>query len=62
MVTHHISEIMPSFVRVLLLKDGAVLAYGEKDSILTEQNISQLYDLQVKLDCKAGRYWPQVAG
>lgn len=60
MVTHHISEIMPSFAKVLLLKDGVVLAYGDKDSILTEQNISRLYDLQVKLDCKGGRFWPQV--
>ena len=60
MVTHHISEIMPSFGQVLLLKDGCVLACGDKASILTEQNISRLYDLQVKLDCKGERFWPQV--
>ncbi len=60
MVTHHISEIMPSFARVLLLKDRAVLAYGDKDSILTEQNISQLYDLPVKLEARSGRYWAHI--
>ena len=60
MVTHHISEITPAFSKVLLLKNGSVLACGEKNAILTEQNISQLYGLPVKLEARSGRYWPQI--
>ena len=60
MVTHHISEITPSFAMILLLKDGSVLAFGPKASTLTESNLSKLYDLQVKLHFNAGRYWPQI--
>lgn len=60
MVTHHISEIMPAFPMILLLKDGSILAHGPKASTLTEQNISRLYDLQVKLQSRSGRFWAQV--
>lgn len=60
MVTHHISEITPSFHSVLLLKDGAVLAAGPKTDILTEQNICRLYGLKVKLNRSHNRYWPEV--
>jgi len=60
MVTHHISEITPSFATILMIKAGAVLAFGSKASTLTEQNVSHLYDLPVKLHPNAGRYWPQI--
>ena len=62
MVTHHISEIMPAFAMTLLLKGGSILAHGPKTSTLTEQNISRLYDLQVKLQTRSRRFWPQVLG
>ena len=60
MVTHHISEITPSFAMILMIKDGAVLAFGPKASTLTEPNVSRLYNLDVELHSNAGRYWPQI--
>ncbi|NIA06334.1 MAG: ATP-binding cassette domain-containing protein [Actinobacteria bacterium] len=60
MVTHHISEITPSFAVILMIKAGSVLTFGPKTSTLTERNVSHLYDLPVKLHCSAGRYWPQI--
>ena len=60
MVTHHISEITPAFAMILMIKAGVVLAFGPKSSTLTERNVSQLYDLPVKLHAADGRYWPQI--
>jgi iron complex transport system ATP-binding protein len=49
LVTHHIHEIPPEVSRVVLLKDGAVLADGEKPQILTAANLSMLFDTPVQL-------------
>jgi len=49
LVTHHIHEIPPEVSRVVLLKDGAVVSSGAKSEILTEENLSDLFDTPVKL-------------
>jgi iron complex transport system ATP-binding protein len=49
LVTHHIHEIPPEVERVVLLKQGTILQDGKKRSILTETNLSQLFDCPVSL-------------
>jgi len=49
LVTHHIHEIPPEVARVVLLKDGAILADGEKREILTDRNLSTLFDTPIIL-------------
>src|SRR5471032_574503 len=39
LVTHHVEEIMPVFTHLLLLKDGRVLASGEKMAALNSKNL-----------------------
>jgi iron complex transport system ATP-binding protein len=58
LVTHHIHEIPPDVKRVVLLKQGKVLQDGEKDSVLTEANLSLLFDCPVALAQANG--WYQV--
>jgi iron complex transport system ATP-binding protein len=56
LVTHHIHEIPPEITRVILLKNGAVLADGEKSAVLTEKNLSQIFDTRVRLARANGFY------
>ena len=56
LVTHHIHEIPPDVKRVVLLKQGKILQDGEKRSVLTEANLSRLFDCPVSLAQVNGWY------
>jgi len=58
LVTHHIHEIPPEVERVVLLKQGMILQDGGKCSVLTEANLSTLFDCPVALAQANG--WYQV--
>jgi iron complex transport system ATP-binding protein len=49
LVTHHVSEIIPEIERVVLLREGRVLADGRKSSILTAEHLSNLFGAAVRL-------------
>ena len=49
LVTHHVSEIIPEIERVVLLREGRILADGPKAAILTEENLSKLFNATVRL-------------
>ncbi|WP_198850454.1 ABC transporter ATP-binding protein [Alicyclobacillus sp. SO9] len=59
-VTHHIEEIMPAFTHVLALKDGKVIASGDKHSVLNDETLSSLFDLPVAVSWSGDRPWIQV--
>ncbi len=56
LVTHHIHEIPPEVERVVLLKQGAITQDGEKRAVLTEANLSALFDCPVSLAHANGWY------
>jgi len=58
LVTHHIHEIPPEVQRVVLLKRGKILRDGDKRTILTDTNLSGLFDCHVALAQTNG--WYQV--
>src|SRR5258708_20804061 len=45
LVTHHVSEIVPEIERVILLREGRILAAGPKLSILTEEQLYKLFSV-----------------
>jgi iron complex transport system ATP-binding protein len=49
LVTHHVSEIIPEIERVVLLREGRILADGPKTSILTAEHLSNLFGAAVRL-------------
>jgi iron complex transport system ATP-binding protein len=49
LVTHHVPEIIPEIERVVLLREGRILADGPKPAVLTEQNLSKLFQAKVRL-------------
>jgi len=49
LATQLIHEIPPETGRVVLLKDGKVVADGRKETVLSSETLSRLYDVPVKL-------------
>jgi len=54
--THHIDEIIPETERVVLLRQGQVVADGPKAEILTSANLSDLYQTPLHITEKDGWY------
>jgi iron complex transport system ATP-binding protein len=48
-VTHHIHEIPPEIAHMVLLKNGVVMAEGDKRSVLTSESLSTLFDTSIQL-------------
>jgi iron complex transport system ATP-binding protein len=49
LVTHHVSEIIPEIERVVLLRDGRILADGPKENILTAARLTDIFGVPVQL-------------
>ncbi|HKQ31345.1 MAG TPA: ATP-binding cassette domain-containing protein [Burkholderiales bacterium] len=56
LVTHHIHEIPPEITHAILIKDGRVVAQGDKVAVLTSERLSSLFDIPVKLVQANGFY------
>lgn len=56
LVTHHIEEIIPEIDRVLLLRDGAVHADGDRATTLTDAHLSHAFGGPVRVRCEDGYY------
>jgi len=56
MATHHLGEIPPEVGRVILLKDGTVVADGSKAETLTDQWLSKIYETPVRVSVADGYY------
>jgi iron complex transport system ATP-binding protein len=54
LVTHHVSEIIPEMERVVFLREGRILADGPKSSVLTEEHLSNLFGVPVRLGRQDG--------
>jgi iron complex transport system ATP-binding protein len=56
LVTHHVEEIVPVFTHVLLLKDGCVLAAGDKAETLNSKNLTLAFNAPMKLQMSGNRF------
>ncbi len=61
LVTHHIHEIPPEVTRVILLKEGRVIEDGDKDQILTNTNLTNLFDWPIRV-IKENGYFQAMPG
>lgn len=43
MITHHIADILPEIQRVVMMRDGKIVADGKKRELLTERRLSDLF-------------------
>jgi iron complex transport system ATP-binding protein len=56
LVTHHVSEIIPEIERVILLRDGRVIADGPKAEVLTSEGISGLFGIRLRIAQQDGYF------
>jgi iron complex transport system ATP-binding protein len=56
LVTHHVEDVIPEIERVVLMRDGRVVADGRKEDLLTTSQLSSLFGEEVEVGRKAGHY------
>ncbi|HEX7202348.1 MAG TPA: ABC transporter ATP-binding protein, partial [Arthrobacter sp.] len=56
LVTHHLEEVPPGFTHAMLLRDGGVVAAGPITDVLTAENLSKTFGLDLDMSVNAGRY------
>lgn len=49
LVTHHLNEIPTEVERVVVLKDGIVVGDGDKESVLTSEFLSSVYETGIRV-------------
>lgn len=49
LVTHHLGDIPPEIDRIILMKQGQILADGPREELLTEPCLSELFSTQVRI-------------
>jgi iron complex transport system ATP-binding protein len=55
-VTHHLSDIPQEIGRIVVLKDGAVVADGKKEAVLTGELLSEVYETPIRVARVDGYY------
>ena len=56
LVTHHLEELPRGLTHLLLLNHGRVVAQGPIDEVLTSENLSEAYEMPLKLTSVDGRH------
>jgi iron complex transport system ATP-binding protein len=56
LVTHHVEEIPVGYSHALLLREGAVVAAGLMDDVLTDENLSTTFGVPLSVQKRRGRY------
>jgi iron complex transport system ATP-binding protein len=56
MITHHIADILPEMQRIVMMREGRVVADGAKSELLTEKRLSELFGREIAMTERGG-YW-----
>lgn len=56
LITHHIADIPPEIDRILMMKDGRIVADGPKSELLTAARLSNLFKTRVEITERDGFY------
>lgn len=51
LVTHHIEEIFKEITHVALIYDKTILKQGKKEDILTSENLSRIFEMDIHILC-----------
>ena len=57
LVSHHVEEIPPGFSHALVMADGAAVAAGPLDDVLTSDVLSRAFGLPIVVERRDGRAW-----
>ena len=56
MVTHHVEEIPRAFTHALLLKNGRIQAAGPLTDVITDDHLSETFDMKISVEQHDGRF------
>jgi iron complex transport system ATP-binding protein len=56
LITHHIADILPEIQRVVMMREGRIVADGSKRELLTEERLGELFGREITLTERGG-YW-----
>ena len=54
LITHHIADILPEIDRVLMMKNGRIVADGPKQELLTADGLRELFKTEVQISERDG--------
>jgi iron complex transport system ATP-binding protein len=54
LITHHIADILPEIERILMMRDGRIIADGSREELLTAARLSDLFRTNVQLTERDG--------
>ncbi len=57
LVTHHIEEIFDEITHVALIHNNTIFKSGLKKEMLTSENLSEIFDIDLKINEKNNRYY-----
>ncbi len=56
LVTHHIEDVVAQIDRVVMLRDGAIVADGPKCGLMTGDRLSELFSVPLTVEQRCGEY------
>ena len=56
LITHHIADILPEMDRIVMMRDGRIVADGSKPELLIAQRLSDLFGREIAMTERDG-YW-----
>ena len=56
LITHHVEDILPEMQRIVMLREGWIVADGAKSELLTEARLSELFGREIALTERGG-WW-----
>jgi iron complex transport system ATP-binding protein len=56
LITHHIADILPEMNRIVMMREGRIVADGTKQELLTEERLSGLFGREIVMSERGG-YW-----
>jgi len=59
LVTHHIEEVFDEISHVALMYNKTVFKQGEKQGVLTSENLSTIFEIEMDIQQQKGRYYIQ---
>ncbi len=60
MITHHVEELSPRTVQVLLMREGRFIASGTPEETITPESLSETFGCKVFVKRLHSRYWLEV--
>lgn len=60
LVTHHVEEIPVGFTHGLLMANGRTIGLGPLDVVLTEENLTRCFGVEVRLNLSEGRWSARI--